>query len=459
MIPIQNLHFRLLFPFALALILATALAWWIATTMLTHTLENRLENQLIHVSEVLADGELPLTADLLQRLSHLLKAELTLIQSNGELGLSTLTESAKILQPLAKHWRSALDSPEATIIQEGKSPFMLVVQQLPNSRDSRYLAVAVVASLSDIQNAASRAAWWLGIAALFGTLILAWAGHKVILGITRPVQELAQMANQIATGCREVRVNIDQSNELGILANALNSMAKRIQIYEQEVAEQNRLMALGSMAARIAHEIRNPLTAIKLELQLLAESLPNEQRAMADSLLDETKRLELITASVLQVGQGTKLSPKPTDLNNPISEVTQLFKTQFEHRNIQLKTILKDNLPLALIDSDRIKQILVNLLVNAGDALVDGGTIQVETDKSDKANEVLFWVEDSGPGIPGENHATLFSGTNSSKPGGLGIGLKLSRELVELQGGEIQATAGDLGGARFVVKFPVENKP
>jgi len=458
MIATQNLHFRLLFPFALALILATALAWWIATSMLTHTLEERLENQLMHAGEVLANGELPLTTDLLQRLGHLLKADLILIQSDGKVGLSTLINNSELLRAVASHWTSAPNSPKATIIKKGKSPFMLVIQQLPKTRDTRYQSVAVVAPLSDIQNAASRAAWWLGIAALLGTLILAWAGHKVILGITQPIQKLAQMANQIATGCRDIRVNIGQSNELGLLANTLNDMAERLQVYEQEVAEQNRLMALGNIAARIAHEIRNPLTAIKLELQLLAESLPETQQTVANSLLNEVKRLELITASVLQIGQGTNLSLKATDLNSPISEVTQLFKTQFEHRNIQLKTSLKKELPPVVIDSDRVKQILVNLLVNAGDALIEGGIIQVGTEKNEVPEGVRFWVEDSGPGLSNGNHAALFSGTNSSKPGGLGIGLKLSKELVELQGGEIHTEASKLGGARFVVKFPVENQ-
>jgi len=456
-IPIQNLHFRLLFPFALALILAIALAWWIATSMLTHTLETRLENQLIQARGALVSGEFPLTEDLLQRLGHLLKAEFVLILPNGKFGISTLNKNAEMLQQLTHHWRPALKSTEATIIQEGKSPFMLVIQQLPKTRDSRYLAVAVIASLSDIQNAANRAAWWLGMAALLGTLALAWTGHKVILGITKPIQELAQMANQIANGCRKVRVNINQSNELGVLADALNTMADRLQIYEQEIAEQNRLAALGSMGARIAHEIRNPLTAIKLELQLLAESLPDAQRAIADSLLDEVRRLELIATSALQVGQGTRLSLRPTDLNDPVNEVTRLFKTQFDHRNIQLKNLLKKDLPQVQVDPNRIKQVLVNLLVNAGDVLAEGGIIRVGTDSN--PNKVLFWVEDSGPGIPAKHCANLFSGTSSSKPGGLGIGLKLSKELVELQGGEIQVEESPLGGARFVVRFPVENKP
>ncbi len=457
MIPVQSLHFRLLFPFSMALILAIALAWWIATSMLTSTLENRLERQLVHAGEVLANGELPLTKELLQRLSRLLRADLILIQPDGKFAISTLDDKSNIAPALATHWRSALSHTKATIVQERGAPFMLVTQQLSESRDPRYLAVAVVASLDNIQNAASSTARWLGTAALFGIIILGWAGHKAILGITQPVQKLAQMADQIATGRREIRVDIGQANELGVLANALNTMAERLQVYEREIAEQNRLAALGSMGARIAHEIRNPLTAIKLELQLLAESLPSEQRGTADALLDEVRRLELIATSALQVGQGTHLSCRPTDLNDPVSEVTRLFKTQFDHRNIQLESLLKKDQPQVQVDPDRIKQVLVNLLVNAGDALAEGGIIRVGTDRG--PNEVLFWVEDSGPGIPAKHRATLFSGASSSKPGGLGIGLKLSKELVELQGGEIQVEESSLGGARFVVRFPVEKRP
>jgi len=457
-IPIQNLHLRLFLPFALALLLATILAWWIATAMLTHSLEERLEEQLGHAGDVLAEGELPLTKNLLQRLGRLLKAEITLIQHDGQIGPSTLNKNPELRASLASSWHSALKEGTTTFIQRGSTPFMVIVRPLPKTRDSRYLAVAVAASLGDAQDAGRRAAWWLGAAALLGILILAWVGHRIALSITQPVQALAQMADRITAGERNIHTHISHTNELGTLADALNTMAQRLQVYEQEIAEQNRLAALGSMGARIAHEIRNPLTAIKLELQLLAESLPSEQRGTADSLLDEVRRLELIAASALQAGQGTNLSLRSTDLNDPVNEVARLFKTQFDHRNIQLKSALKDNLPQALIDPDRIKQILVNLLVNAGDALAEGGIIQVGTDKDAASNKVLFWVEDSGPGIPAKHRTTLFSGTNSSKPGGLGIGLKLSKELVELQGGEIQVEESSLGGARFVVRFPVENK-
>jgi len=426
--------------------------------MLTLSLEERLEDQLGHAGDVLAEGELPLTENLLQRLGRLLKAEIALIQPNGQLGPSTLGQDSELRASLTDRWHSGLQEGTTTFIQKRSTPFLVVTRTLPKARDSRYLAVAVAASLGDAREAGRRAAWWLGAAALLGILILAWVGHRIALSITQPMQELARMADRITAGDRTVRMHFSHAKELNVLADALNTMAQRLQVYEQEIAEQNRLAALGSMGARIAHEIRNPLTAIKLELQLLSESLPDQQRAMAGSLLDEVRRLELIAASALQAGQGTHLSLKSTDLNSPVCEVAQLFKTQFKHRGIQLETISEDTLPGILVDPDRVKQILVNLLVNAGDALVEGGVIRVGTGKNTVENELFFWVEDSGPGIPIEHRATLFSGTNSSKPGGLGIGLKLSKELVELQGGQIQVEESSLGGARFVVRFPMENK-
>lgn len=454
--PLHNLHLRLFLPFALALITATALAWWTATSLLTQTLEQRLEVQLERAGEVLASGAFPLTRDLLLRLGRLLKADITLVASDGALGPSTIDSNGPASTgQLARDWETLLRRGRPAVVQAGPTPYMLVVRRLPPARDQRYQAVVVAAAMGDIRAAVRQTALWLGLLALAGTLILAWVGHRIVIGITRPVQQLATMSDRIANGERDIQVQVAQANELGQLAASLNAMARRLQTYEQEIAQRNRLAALGTMAARIAHEVRNPLTAIKLQLQLLGESLPGEDHDTVEALLQEVARLELIVSSTLSAGRKEGLTPVPVDLNDLLGDVVRLFQPQFAHRGIQLESKFQEPLPQATLDPNRTKQILVNLLVNAGEALQQGGRIRVGTEYRTDSGEVAFSVEDSGPGVPEEQRAGLFAGGESEKPSGLGIGLRLSRELVEQQGGRIEVEDSPLGGARFLVRFSV----
>jgi two-component system sensor histidine kinase PilS (NtrC family) len=265
------------------------------------------------------------------------------------------------------------------------------------------------------------------------------------------------MAERIAVGERSVRVEIDDRGEVGALADALNCMADHLQTYETEAAVQSRLAALGEMAARIAHEVRNPLTAIKMQIQLLGEGAGLNDKPRVARVLAEINRLELIVSSTLTMARPQRLDTRPLELAAEVNGVCELFAAQLAHRHIALATQLQSGITCKL-DGDRFKQVVFNLLINAADALPAGGTIQVSTRRDDDQGQALFVVEDSGPGIAAEQRDTLFDTASSGQANRLGIGLRLSRELIELHGGSIKADGSPgLGGARFTVRFPLAN--
>jgi signal transduction histidine kinase len=213
------------------------------------------------------------------------------------------------------------------------------------------------------------------------------------------------------------------------------------------------MATLGQMTARIAHEIRNPLTAIKLQLQLLKESANELSKPILNSLLDETRRLELIALSTLQ-NKGT-VHPDFTlaNINELIEEIVQLLKLQFEHQNLKLVKSLNPEMPKTMIDRNMITQILLNLLLNAKDEMPNGGEILLSTDVNVHKDKIWFAIDDSGPGIPEENWDSIFT-DSSSKPGGFGLGLRICRELAELHNGRLDIGQSPLGGARFTVTLP-----
>lgn len=452
----HTLYPRLFLPYAATLVLASVLAWWLAIQLLTNTLEQRLEQQLDHATRVLAEGTLPLTPDLVERLADLLRARILLLEPGGLFAAhSPFADDHALEAALQPHLQR-----EGTVrlqLHEGNIPYLAVLRALPEDGRSRYRAVVAVTSLADVRAATQRTAWWLGGAALIGTLVLAWLGHRVARSITLPIGQLVALTEAIAGGDRAARVQPARADEIGTLATALNRMAERLQAYEQESITQQRLATLGEMAARIAHEIRNPLTALRLQLQLLGESLPGPEQPRITRLLSELDRLELIVSSTLTMARPRPLQRQVQALQYLVREVCELMAPQLAHRHIRLEQEAGAVPDLAL-DGDRFKQVIFNLLTNAADALPQGGTVRIRTEQA--AQEAVLTVEDSGSGFTPEQQARLFSGAGSGKASSLGVGLLLCRELVEQHGGQITADRSpELGGARIRIRLPLANVP
>jgi signal transduction histidine kinase len=443
-------YLRLFLPFAAALGAAMLAAWWIASTLFTSTLERRLDEQLGRAVQVLSDGTFPVTSDVLDRVGALLGAELVFIGTDGAVALSTLPRDST-LDPAALI--ALLAQPgEDDVLTTDSAGRRIVVHR--STRDPRYVAIAAIGSVTDVRAAARSAALWFGLATVLATLLLGAAGLRLLRSITEPLERLSRMAERIADGERDVEVPVVQRDEIGALTSALNGMAKKLAAYENELAERTRLAALGEMAARIAHEIRNPLTAIALKLELLAETGDARIAAEIRAVLKEIARLDLIVTSALSIARPQRIDARPTDLNHIVEEVASLVTAQLAHQRIALETRLA-RLPAAPLDDGRIKQVLFNLINNAAAALRDGGRLRLTT-MAAPPGRISLHVEDSGPGVPDAEAQGLFEGTSASGRFRLGLGLNVCRELIELHGGEILASrSDDLGGARFTVVFPV----
>ena len=223
-------------------------------------------------------------------------------------------------------------------------------------------------------------------------------------------------------------------------------MAGKIDEYEKELAERSRLAGLGDLASRMAHEIRNPLTAMKMQLEMLEEHTTDANRPRVIKVLNEVRRLEVVVDNSLALAGANGINPAPTDLAALIEDVAELLQPSLAHRQIELRCDTPA-LSRVAIDPHRVRQVLLNLINNAADELQTGGTILISsTIEADKHLDVH--VEDSGPGV--SDGAEV-----SSKPLGLGLGLRISQEIVEGHGGELLRDRSEtLGGAKFTLRFP-----
>jgi signal transduction histidine kinase len=220
--------------------------------------------------------------------------------------------------------------------------------------------------------------------------------------------------------------------------------------------EQEQAALVGTIASGIAHEIRNPLSTLRMNLQLLREDWADpvserEQkgRRRIDVLLRETERLETVVSDFVRFASGHALRLEPTDLNVLAGELLDFLAPQAERAKIRLHREFARDLPRVEADPNLIRQALLNLLVNAQQVMPSGGDLTVRT--SAPGPLVRLSVTDTGPGIPPEHRDKIFNLYFSTKPGGTGLGLPMVRKILEEHQGSVEVESSPSQGATFTL--------
>ncbi|MBW2462322.1 MAG: GAF domain-containing protein, partial [Deltaproteobacteria bacterium] len=232
--------------------------------------------------------------------------------------------------------------------------------------------------------------------------------------------------------------------------------------------ERDRLAALGEMAAGLAHEIRNPLGAIKASAQYLhddeddpsAEASP--EREFLDIIVEEVDRLNWVVGSFLDYARPSKGDPVPTDVNATVLRTMQLLNAECQAASVTWKSELEEHVPKVRIDVEQLHQVLINLVRNAVQAMETGGDVTLRTRSRDGSglggsadHFVEIRVSDTGPGIPQRVLQNLFVPFVTTKDHGTGLGLAISQRIVNAASGEITVSSRAGTGTTFVVKLPV----
>ncbi|MFI4873023.1 MAG: sensor histidine kinase [Phycisphaerales bacterium JB061] len=248
---------------------------------------------------------------------------------------------------------------------------------------------------------------------------------------------------------------------------------------ERRARSAERLAELGSMTSGLAHEIKNPLSTIGLNIQLLAEALAEleadaEERGRLErrvgTLQREIERLRDILTDFLDFAGEKKLSPAPTDLNAMIDELADFFHPQAERQKVRIFVTPASQHVEALVDGPLIKQAVLNLLLNALQAMGEPdkqgskqGTREIymrtELGEDDGHPVARLRVADTGPGMDSETVTRIFTPYFTTKSGGTGLGLPTSRRIVEEHGGRIEVHSEQDRGTEFTLVLPVPERP
>jgi len=224
----------------------------------------------------------------------------------------------------------------------------------------------------------------------------------------------------------------------------------------EEVERNQRLATVGRLAAGVAHEIRNPLSSIKGFATYFKEryrEVPEDQH-IADIMIQEVDRLNRVVTQLLEFARPVSISRKQISLKEFIVDSLKLVERQAAENGVSVEADLPENGAAAHLDPDKLNQVLLNLYLNAIEAMTDGGRIIVSLEKDEQKNRVEIRVSDTGSGIPESELSHIFDPYFTTKPTGTGLGLAIAHNIIQGHGGEIHTESRIGGGTTFRILIP-----
>lgn len=293
-----------------------------------------------------------------------------------------------------------------------------------------------------------------------GILVAVLASLWFAARITRPVVSLAEAARRVAAGDLYAKVEVESTDELGELASAFNRMTEDLLQQKERTLQAERVAAWRELARRLAHELKNPLFPLQVTVENLIrakekapELFEEVFREGTTTLLAEVNNLKTIIGRFSEFSRMPQPQRKPTQLNEVVNSVLRVFQAQLQEKNqIKVRTELDPNLPQISADPDLLHRALSNLVLNAIDALPQGGEITVVTRSA--GDEVQLSVSDTGAGLTHEECARLFTPYYTTKQHGTGLGLAIVQSVVSDHGGKISVESTKEKGTTFRIDLP-----
>jgi signal transduction histidine kinase len=297
---------------------------------------------------------------------------------------------------------------------------------------------------------------------------------KLATSIATPLRTLEKITKKIAQGDFSERIEVKGQDELSSLEVSFNLMEEKLknalwslehtieklQEKQAQLVEAEKLASIGKLAAGIAHEINNPLTAVLTFSHLMLEQCPPEdpRHESLKLMARETNRARTIVRQLLNFGREIVIKPEKININQPVSEITDSLVAQDAFKGIELDVKLGEDLPDVYADPAQIGQVVMNLLLNAIHAITPPGRIEIVTRTNGSSIELVF--TDTGTGIPEEHIHKIFDPffTTKDSSKGTGLGLAVSYGIIKKHGGDIEVASTVGKGTTFTVRMPIHGQ-
>jgi len=281
--------------------------------------------------------------------------------------------------------------------------------------------------------------------------------------VLAPLTAVTERAKAVARGDLAPQEVLATNDEIGALATTFEGMVAAIRRAREEMVQAERLATIGKMAAHITHEIRNPLSSMGLNLELLEEEIaraaedagggPGKESAqLVAAIRAEVERLSRIAEQYLSVARRPRPRLEPERVDDLVRELVSFVSLELDRCQVDIRVVADAEGPEILLDEAQLRQALLNLIRNAREAMPRGGEIVIAVRAAEDGAEIT--VDDTGSGIPEEMRASVFDPFVTTKQRGTGLGLAVTREIVEAHGGAIVCEAREGGGTRFRITLP-----
>jgi signal transduction histidine kinase len=275
-------------------------------------------------------------------------------------------------------------------------------------------------------------------------------GLGMIIRLIRPILQLKSSVDGMVGDGMVRRIPVRGNDEIGELSGAFNDMLARLDNAIEEQERMCRLAATGELAATLAHEIKNPLNAIGGAATYIGKNTKGSlTKEFVSVITSEVSRINNLTTTLLSFSKTASPNPEPTDLNRVVRDSLTLLSKESPDLQVTVIEELAADLPLVNCDYNQIKQVIINLLINAHDAVSENGEIKVKTWQ--KKNRTYLAVEDNGSGISAEIIHNIFNPFFTTKTRGTGLGLAISKKIAKEHGGDltVESTPGE--GSTFTL--------
>jgi two-component system nitrogen regulation sensor histidine kinase NtrY len=382
---------------------------------------------------------------------------------HGLVGVKGNVGNAAPYQSLIDQSRASGQDSEAVVYPTGNLEDSVDVTAIPlKAEDGAVMAVLIIANsrrgMVEVQQHIKAIAYGVaGGGILFAIAASLWIAARV----SRPIEQLARAAGEVADGRWETRVSVGSHDEVGVLANTFNRMTSQLVEQRERLVQAERVAAWRELARRLAHELNNPLFPLQLTVENMvrARHLPQEQcdeifEESTATLMAEIANLKTIIARFSDFSK----MPKPQEANLDVREVMQrvlaLFAPTLDQReqSITLTTHIAPDPLMVSADADLLHRALSNLVLNAIDAMPDGGTLTAVAAR--KSDVVQIRIADTGTGLTPEECQRLFTPYYTTKQHGTGLGLAIVQSVVADHHGTITVESIQGSGATFVIELP-----
>ncbi|MBI4473550.1 MAG: HAMP domain-containing histidine kinase [Acidobacteria bacterium] len=457
----MKIQYKIVIPFTLLFVIATLITALVTLSLMGRNLNAKVENRLSEISMMTSRVEFALNATILANLKVVSDTDVVTYKKDGTVLATTLDsqEQAELLRLIRSEGADgAASSPASALtmrnVQYAGLSYKVAYRTLDSPPDT---IVALAAKTSDIAETQDEIARSVVLIALLIVAAMSLVAHFIARSVTSPVLGLVEFTRKVAAGDLSERADARGKDEVGRLAKAFNEMIEQLRRSKEKLLQSEKLALAGLLAARVAHDVRNPLSAIKMQTQLLLSrpKSESESREILQAILKHIDRVEWVVQGLLDPATPQELHLKTELVDEVLDDVLQVAEAQLKHRKIEVRRKYEAQGASLMLDRKRFQLALMNLIANAAEAMPNGGVLDIGIRWERNATETVIEISDEGVGIDPTVRERLFDPFVTTKREGVGLGLSNTKNVVERHGGTVELLPRDRRGTRAVIHMPI----